>query len=95
MIPIQNRQLACDRKGEGRIHLSWSLLESDPPDSTFFLEHMVHGTWRFPNDVTTVDATTFELTVEGEGPQQYRVIGPDGSPSETLIVDPAGLGRPK
>lgn len=88
MIPIQNRQLSGAHE-DGRIRLTWSLLDADPPNPTFFVEHMVGGTWRFPSDVKMVDTTTAELALDAEGPQQFRIIAPDGSPSETVIVDPA------
>jgi len=50
---------------------------------------MVKGTWRFPTDAAVVDSTTIEFEVKAEGPQQFRIIAPDGTPSETATVDPA------
>ena len=88
MIPIQNRQLAGSREENGRIRLTWSRLDTDPETPTFFVEHMVNGTWRFPSDVTQIDATTVEVGIDADGPQQFRIIATDGSPSETLVVDP-------
>jgi hypothetical protein len=88
MNAIQSRNLIGQSRNDGHISITWSLLDSDPPDPTFFLEHMVNGTWRFSTDVVTVDPTTFEVTIEAEVPQQFRIIATDGSPSETVIVDP-------
>jgi hypothetical protein len=87
MIPIQERNLSGASNETGGIRLTWNLLASDPPDATFFLEHMVNGTWRFPADVTSVDATTFDVVLEGGGSQQLRIIAPDGTPSETLNIN--------
>ncbi len=87
MQPIQNRRLEVASLGNGRIRLSWSPLESDPANAAFFVEHMVGGTWRFPSDVTTIDATTVEIGLDVTGSQQFRVIAPDGTPSETATVD--------
>ena len=47
---------------------------------------MVNGTWRFPIEEPAVGTTT-EFTVDAKGPQQFRVIAPDGTPSETATVD--------
>lgn len=87
MKPIQNRELKSQTTGDGKVRITWSTVDGDPPEATFFLEHMVGGTWRFPTDVEQIDTTTFELTVPSDEPQQYRIISPDGTPSETLVID--------
>ncbi|MEE2753498.1 MAG: hypothetical protein VX910_05905 [Candidatus Latescibacterota bacterium] len=89
MNAIQSRNLIGQLSNDNRISITWSLLDSDPPDPTFFLEHMVNGTWRFPTDVVTVDPTTFEVMIETDIPQQFRIIATDGSPSETVTVGPS------
>lgn len=89
MNAIQSRNLIGQLSSDSRISITWSLLDSDPPNPTFFLEHMVNGTWRFPTDVVTVDPTTFEVMIEAKVPQQFRIIATDGSPSETVIVGPS------
>jgi hypothetical protein len=89
MNAIQNRNLTGESPGSGRVSLTWSLLESDPRNPTFFVEHMVNGTWRFPTDVETIGLTHFVVTLDTEGPQQFRIIATDGSPSETVVVDPS------
>jgi hypothetical protein len=88
MPAIQDRRLLALPRGNGRVFLSWRLLKSDPPNATFFIEHMLNGTWRFPTDEAVVDSTTSTITIDAEGPQQFRVIAPDGTPSETATVDP-------
>jgi len=89
MPPIQDRKLVALPRGNRRVFLSWRLLKSDPANAAFFVEHMVKGTWRFPTDAAVVDSTTIEFEVKAEGPQQFRIIAPDGTPSETATVDPA------
>lgn len=89
MPAIQNRHLLALPRGNGDVLLSWRLLPSDPANAAFFLEHMVNGTWRFPTDEAVVDSTTIRFPVDAEGPQQFRVIAPDGTPSETATVDPS------
>ncbi len=89
MPAIQDRKLIALPRGKGRVFLSWRLLKSDPANAAFFVEHMVSGTWRFPTDVAVTDSTTVEIEVEVEGPQRFRIIAPDGTPSETATVDPS------
>ena len=86
MPAIQNRELTATSKGEGHVALTWQLLESEAPDTAFFIEFMANGTWRFPTEETAV-GTAAEFKVEAKGPQQFRVIAPDGTPSETATVD--------
>ena len=86
MPPIQDRKLVALPRGNGSVFLSWRLLKSDPTNATFFVEHMVNGTWRFPTDVAVVDSTTIEFEVNAEGSQQFRIIAPDGTPSETAAI---------
>ncbi len=86
MPAIQNRELTAISKGEGHVALTWQLLESETPDTAFFIENMVNGTWCFPTEEPAV-GTAVEFTVEAKGPQQFRVIAPNGTPSETATVD--------
>ena len=89
MPAIQDRRLIALPRGKGRVFLSWRLLKSDPGSATFFVEQMLNGTWRFPADVAVADSTTIEFEADGEGPQQFRIIAPDGTPSETATCDPS------
>ncbi len=89
MPAIQDRKLLALPRGNNQVFLSWRLLKTDPPGATFFIEHMVNGTWRFPTDIAVVDSTTITFDIDAPGPQQFRVIAPDGTPSETATVDPS------
>ncbi|HAA74743.1 TPA: hypothetical protein DCE37_06465 [Candidatus Latescibacteria bacterium] len=88
MPAIQNRHVVALPRGNKEVFLSWRLLKTDPANAAFFVEHMVNGTWRFPTDEAVVDATTIQFPVDDSGPQQFRIIAPDGTPSETATVDP-------
>jgi hypothetical protein len=69
------------------VYLSWRLLPSDPASAAFYIEHLVNGTWRFPTDAVVVDSTTISFYIDASGPQKFRVIAHDGTPSETATVD--------
>jgi hypothetical protein len=86
MPAIQNRELTAASKDDGHVVLSWKLLPSEDSDTAFFVEYMANGTWRFPTEEPAI-GTSAEFTLDAKGPQQFRVIAPDGTPSETAAID--------
>jgi len=88
MPPIQHRHLLALPRGNRNVFLSWRLLNNDAPDAPFFIERMVNGTWRFDVGDPFIDSTTALLECPDDGEQQYRIVAADGTPSETVFVDP-------
>lgn len=46
MPPIQHRNVLALPRGKGNVFLSWRMLPTDAPDTPFFVERMVKGTYR-------------------------------------------------
>lgn len=94
----QHRHLVGLPRGDRRVFLSWRLLASDAPQTPFHVERQEgaahggsaaarEGEWRRVTPAPILDSTNFLDQTPHPGTYAYRVVTPDGAPSETVRVD--------
>ncbi len=87
MMTPSDRYLVALPRGAGRIFLSWRQLASDRPDTPFLVERRRGDRWERVTGEPVVDSTNFLDRTPEPAQYEYRVVTPEGSPSESVKVD--------
>jgi len=75
MIQPVDRYLAALPRGNGKVFLSWRLLEGDASDMGFNVERRIHGDqWEVVSSLPIADSTNFLDETPNEQKYEYRVV---------------------
>lgn len=83
----QHRRLAALPRGNETLLLSWRLLPTDAPDAAFTVQRREGDAWIDALAGPITEATSCLIESPAAGLQEFRVMDPDGTPSETVAVD--------
>jgi len=86
-LPNSHRYLAVLPRGNGKVFLSWRLLQSDAADEPFHVERGREGSWERISSEPVTDSTNIEDLTPDPGAYDYRVLDGSGTSSEAVSVD--------